>query len=374
MKKFSQRIIFEIKFFIKLIIKKSKDVFLMLIKLHKSPLIRNKNTAIFVWDSRHESITFDFICCLYSAFNEVSKYGFNTFELIIYLPRGNKLKPFDFQKYSSYISSEDLHRRIKNLIIPLAESCRCVSGIKVIESKKKLFKEINPVNKLVIPLNYNPNFSSYNYKNTKKHFRNCSREKKPIKFEGLIEKEKNYKYFKELDFQNRDTENNFKKYITLTLRDYGYQPMRNTDNNDILIAHKFAKIKKADLIIVPDVIQNISNYKIPKGVKICREARLSIEERISLYKNSLVNLFSNSGTNAVSIYTNTSKAIIFKHGNGDPYDFYSDYSPAHFKRFYGLNVGDQPFLAFDTYFLWFDKNKPYGVDELCEALKILENQ
>ena len=374
MKKISQRIIFEIKYFIKLIIKKSKQFFLMLINLHKSPLIRKKNTAIYVWDPTHNSITFDFICCLYSAFNEISQYGFNTFELIIYLPKGYKLKPFDFQQYSSYISSEDMHRRINNLILPLARSCNCVSGIKVIESKKKLYKEINPSYKLVIPLNYSPNFFQYTYKNPKKHFRLCSREKKPIKFQGLIEKKKNYRYFKELDFKNRDSEKNLKKYITLTLRDYGYQPMRNSDDNDILIAYEFAKLKKADLIIVPDVIQNISNYKIPKGVKICREARLSIEERISLYKNSLVNLFSNSGTSSVSIYTHNSKAIIFKHGNGDPNDFYSDYSPAHFKRFYGLNVGDQPFLAFDTYFLWFDKNKPYGVDELCKAWKILENQ
>ena len=127
------------------------------------------------------------------------------------------------------------------------------------------------------------------------------------------------------------------------------------------------------MIIVPDSISNLKKYAIPKESFIFEKARFVMKERIALYKNSLVNLFSNSGTLGVSIFTNGAKAIMFRHGNGDPNDPSCDCSPLHFKKVFNLNYGDQPYLKFDTFFLWDQPGKSYTVHDLENALKTIEN-
>ena len=137
---FIRRVRFEIKSFLLNLIYKCKWLCFTLINLPKHRLIRKKNKVLYVWDSRTNSITFDFIANLYEVFRESINLGFSKFDLIIYLPDENKLKPFEFRKYNHFVSSKDLYKRIDNLIIPLAKSCKCVNSIKKITSRNFLLK------------------------------------------------------------------------------------------------------------------------------------------------------------------------------------------------------------------------------------------
>ena len=364
--------VFKFKRLIKNSIFKFKSIFFYIINFHKSPLVREKNSAVYIWDARTNSITFDFADTLYDAHKFFLRHGFNSFDLIIYLPKGHIVKPFKFRNYSLFVSSAEMHQRIINLIIPLAESCKCIKRLKKIDSKKELIHEINSTNKLIFPINYNPTFFNHDAKNDKLHFKNIRKEVKPITFPGFEVDNKKVDLFKELNLNLDNSKTLIKNYITITLRDYGFAPLRNTNNEDLKIAAEFASNKNAKLIIVPDSISNLKKYSIPNDSIIYKKARIFIKERIALYKNSLVNLFSNSGTLGVSIFTNGAKAIQFRHGNGDPSDPLCDCSPLYFKIFHNIEYGEQPFLKFDTFLLWDRPNKSYNVNDLKNALNIIE--
>ena len=369
--KIFKRIYYQLKFLFREILNKFRLILLFFLNFHNNYRIRKKNSVTFVWDARRNAITFDFISCLYEVHRECLKLGFKTFDLIIYLPDEFTLKPFIFKNYNRYVSSSDLYKRINNLIIPLADSCKCVDSIKKIKSKNELFKNTESSQKIIIPFNFNVYFSC-GFKNSAKHHQNTKNELKPIKFPGLTINNKELKFHKEIQIDFDLIQNKFERYITLTLRDYGFSPLRNTNNNDIKIALEFANKKNAKLIIVPDSLKNLKNYNIPTQARICTKARYSIKERIGLYKNSIVNLFSNSGPVGVSIFTNGAKAIIFNHGNGDPNDPSCDSSPLLLKKT-GFNFGEQPFLAFDTYYLWYRSEEPYTANHLERAFNIIDN-
>ena len=120
--------------------------------------------------------------------------------------------------------------------------------------------------------------------------------------------------FNELDFTFEDVKSSKVKHVTLTLRDYGFSPLRNTNSNDIKIGLESCQKIKARLVLIPDSFENLSNYIIPDDTLICYSAR----NRIALYSLSQVNLFSNSGPHGAALFIKNAKSIMFRYGNGDP--------------------------------------------------------
>ena len=368
--KLFKRINYELKFLLREFFSKIRIILLFFLNFHNNYRIREKSSVTFVWDARRNPITFDFLSNLFEVHKESLKLGYKTFDLIIYMPEDFTIKPFAFQNYNKFISSSDLYERINNLIIPLADSCKCVDSIKKIKSKNELLKHIKSSKKIIIPFNFNVYFS-YSFKNSAKFHQIIKNEVKPIDFPGLSVNKKELNFYKEINIDYDIKHHQFDRYITLTLRDYGFSPLRNTNNKDIKIALEFSIKKKARLIIVPDSFDNLKKYNIPDQATICTVARLNIKERIGLYQNSIVNIFPNSGTIGVSVYTNGAKAIIFNHGNGDPNDPLCDSSPLHLKKT-NFFPGEQPFLAFDTFYLWYDPEKNYTSDDFERALNIID--
>ena len=74
---------------------------------------------------------------------------------------------------------------------------------------------------------------------------------------------------KEIEKKINDT-----NYITLTLRDYGFAPERNTTQIDITIALKLAKKLKIKLVIIPDDINKISDYQIDEEIIIYKKQEI----------------------------------------------------------------------------------------------------
>ncbi len=351
---------------------KAKFIYKFLVNINKNAIFCKKTEALYLWDVRTNPISFDFTCNLYLVFKYFEIKGFIDFDLIVYIPEGYDFKPFEFQNYSKFVSSGDLFKRIDDLIIPLAKACPSVKRIKVITSKCALQKEINPKYKMILPHNSDHSFS-YNIRRDEKKLINFLKsETKPLSYPGLKYSKSSLKLFNEIGINFEDIKSSKLKYVTLTLRDYGFSPLRNTNSDDIKIALQFCKNIKAKLILVPDSVENLSNYFIPKSIRICLSARKRIDFRIALYSLSEVNLFSNSGPHGAALFTKNAKAIIFRYGNGDPTDPYCDSSLLLFKKLSGLSYGDQPFLSLDSYYLWFKPNKPYTSIDLENALNKLK--
>ena len=85
-------------------------------------------------------------------------------------------------------------------------------------------------------------------------------------------------------------------------------------------------------------------------------------ERIYIYKNSIVNFFSPSGPAALSMFMPKTKTIIFNFCIGG-----IDSNENYYKKEWGVNYGEQPFLPFGGYVLWTKNKKKSNIDNYKKA-------
>lgn len=319
----------------------------------------NNQTAL-IWDVRCNPITFDFIFAIFYTYSIlVRKENIKSFDLIIYFPDNFKLKPFSYRNYDNYVNFEEINLRIQNMILPLGNSFNCLNKLFFINNERELLAKVRKYS-IIYPRNYHS-----------KYFLIA-----PLEFI------KGYKFIKEIKifnapflipkrtsfFKTHKSINIFldENFITLTLRDYGYSPSRNTSQLDIEKAIKVAKNLNLKLVIVPDNINNLKNYTFKSDILICSEAREDMYYRIKLYSKSKLNLFTTSGAIFVSLFLKGTKTIIL---NFCPGGFDAD--KKYYKNVYNIRVGDQPYIQLGGYLLWQDQYPNYNSENILYHYKKL---
>jgi len=325
-----------------------------------------KSRAIFIFDVRTNSITYDFANVLYLVYKFFEVFGFSEYEVIVFTPESYKINPFESGSYSSFVSSKDIHARIDELIIPLALTAKCVSNVQRVNQIATIKNIIDSSSAYIYPPFYDPNYYSPEVCSYRRLFDSFSKETYPPSYPG-------HRYITDDDssFKNNilDCKSDITKisYITLTLRDYGFSPLRNTIEEDIFKAFDFAKYLNCELVIVPDSMEKLKEYKMPSNIILSSSSRFNLNKRIYLYSESKVNIFSVSGPRIISLFIQGSKTIAFRFGNGTVNDPNCDSSLLYYKIHQNLNYSDQPDLPFQGYSIWHSPNKDYSVNDLIYA-------
>jgi len=321
---------------------------------------KGNNKTLLIWDVRSNPITFDFIFALFFTYSKlIRKQKINSFDLLIYFPKSFKLKSISFGNYDKYVNDEEINLRIQKMILPLANSFNCVDKIYFLNDEKNLLAKFYEYSN-IYPRNYNP-----------KYFIPIAHEYKKC-YEFLYEIESfNAPFLIPEKFSFFNAQKSLLKildinFITLTLRDYGYSPSRNTTQHDIEESIKVANNLKCKLVLVPDNVENLSNYTINSDTIICKEARNNMKSRIKLYSKSKLNIFTTSGTKFVSLFIKRTKTIIL---NFCPGCF--DGNKRYYKNEYNINVGDQPYLYLGGYLLWHDQYPSYNSEDILYFYKKL---
>ena len=313
--------------------------------------IGKKKIEYLVYDVRNNPITFDIVFIIYYGYLFFLKQGIKNFKLIIFEPKYYQYNRPMLSSYSKYVSSADLKKRLTSMILPIAESFNCINSIEIISSYKD-FEKLKINTRYIFPQFFNPRIYSPNVQNHKKIYFNLLKNKKKELYPYLISA-----FSKEEIISKISSQIKIIKYATITLRDYGFNPARNTSSKDIKIALSYAKSKGLSLILVPDEIKNLDNYEIPKEIIIYSRARESLKERVGLYSYSEINIFPPCGAANISLFTRSSKTIILKFG--DPKSI--DSSSKYYKETYNLNYGQQPYQGLKGYLDWYT-NKYENLD------------
>ena len=321
----------------------------------------NYGRPYLVWDARKESIAFDFTCFILNAYNVFEKKGYSNFDLIIYNPTNFKPSPFEWKDYNLHVKSSELTNRINEMIYKLASSFECISKIHLVSEIKDMYN-LMQLSSFIYPVNYHPIFfqpQTFNYK--KLHY-NLMKSQDYI-IPKIIP---NSKYSKELkDFYS--TLKN-KEYITLTLRDYGFSPKRNTSDRDFKQAIKLAKKLNLKLVLVPDKKENLVNYSITSDCLICFTARDNLFDRINLYAQSNLNIFQTSGPAYIPLFIKGSKTIMVDAGKGG-----FDNDEKHWKIDHNLHPGDQPYKKMGCFMMWYKIYKEYDFEDLYKVYIFLKS-
>ena len=328
--------------------------------------IVNKNITkhslpLLIWDIRSNPITFDIVWLLYESFLNFSKIGYKEFDIIIFMPKDFTLKPFKWNNYHKFVDNKELYKRIEKLIIPIAKSFPTVKSITIERDYQGIINSIK-TRSYIYPKVYRPKIyypaPKINFKILLKSLKNSD-----FKKHAMIKSKK----VKSIQIENKTIL--FKKYITLTLRDYGYSPERNTAQNDINNILDFAELNNFMLVIIPDNINNIKNYKIPESSFISYEARKSISKRVEIYANSELNILPPCGPFYLSMFIENTKTIIYNLSKNWESD---KITPRKFKSTYKYGYGDQPYLDLSCYVIWHNKFRVFDVNKIKEAYKILQ--
>ena len=319
-----------------------------------------KKNAILVWDIRSNSVTFDFISVIFYVLNSIRNLSISSFDVIIFIPKNTKIKPFSWNDYDKYVSSVDIKNRIQDMIIPMAHAFNCVNKIIILDDEKSVLNYISQFD-VIFPRNYDPKYFYVEPIDCFKIYNKYLSKNYNTKFSYLVPSNNKSNELLELERKL-----NGRKYITITVRDYGFSPSRNTSQLDIDNALLIADKLKYHLILVPDETKNLSQYNIDPKIIISFSARFDIDDRINLYSNSELNLFRTSGPSFVSLFIEGTKTIIVDFCEGGPLS-----NEAYYKKEYNLKVGDQPFLKFGGYIFWKKKYPSYSYLDLLEKFNTL---
>ena len=311
------------------------------------------NQGILIWDIRSQPITFDIVVFVHRAKIFFFHKKITKFNVVLFIPEEYEFKPFDFQGYSNFINSNDLRKRIKNIIIPILSSYNCINNVILLNKKKEI---INLCKKNVCyPEFYNPYYylpTGYSYKS---YYRFLKENIIPNPY--IIPKKNEPKSLSHIRGNIQKQE-----YITFTLRDYGYSPNRNSSSKEIKLVNDFAKAINKKLILIPDNISELKRYKIPNEVIIDKQARNNINKRISLYHESKVNIFMQSGPAEMANFIKGSRNILLNWGVPS-----FDGCIKFIEKEYGLKYNEQPYLKLKTFLIWYKNNGIISNKDLMDA-------
>ena len=296
--------------------------------------------------------------------------GYLRFDVALYCPPG-PTPAMEF--YDTYVSHEQRTSRIFQLVAPIAQHFSCVRNFSVIHEKSEHDSLCSDWAKhLIYPygysIQYNPGSESYydvfsalrGYSSGRFSGGTLPYIVKPggICLEDCICSSLSAALAPDsLPFLS----GNQITYITLTLRDYGHSPGRNTSQFDIDQACEFARFLDAVFVVVPDDLDKLTDYEIPGSAVIARNARLSMAHRAFLYSGSLVNLFVASGPACLSLFLQDAKTILFDFGAGGYMDNFQYY------RRVGLQPLRQSFIDLNGYILWSKEKGAYSSRSLLDA-------
>ena len=346
----SPRINFVSKFFIYII-----NFILGFIRKKKE----NKKSPCLIWDARREPITFDFTCFILNAYNVFHKQGFKYFDLVIYFPKDFFPHSFKYENYNLFVDSDQISRRVKEIIYKLAESYSCIKNIKIVYDCKTISKIIQK-SSFVYPYNYHPKYFQPRTLDYRKIHSSLKKNDKYV-FPEIVSKKNCSKKMSELLISLEKS-----NFITLTLRDYGFSPLRNTTNKDLVGAKKLAKKLNFKLILIPDDKRKLINYDICMDSLISFSAREDLDDRIYLYAKSKLNIFQTGGPSYVPLFIRGSKSVMLDVGKAG-----FDNDEKHWKNDHNLFPGDQPYKKLECYMMWYRFYKEYSSEDLYQIYKTL---
>lgn len=339
----------------------SKNAIDLEMQRHTSPVI--------IWDWNSNPITYDFLWWLFQVWFELRSYGYDQFDVVI-------LTDEPLESYGLYTDSVTINEqimRVEELIIPIATYFSAVTSVQRFRSFDELEDYLRNKKSFVKPQYFSKNYrpSIGNYKRIFFYLLSASEKRSKIQPLLSLRVEESKYNLSNLPLEKiSDLEqfaiNNKSLFVTLTLRDYGWNPERNTSQYDIDQAYMFAKHLQLDLVLVPDSLDNIDFYSIPSDVIVASDARLNFAMRLNLYSQSEVNLFTVCGPLVTSLLAPNSKSICFNYGACGP-----DADETYNKKNYNIIRGQQPFLALNGYVLWTVYKNNYTFKDLYQAFKII---
>lgn len=271
-------------------------ILLARLKLFSSKKIKVNNYLCGIYDLEVAPITFniaEYLCCIEIEARQRRKNGF----YIVIVPKKTKQPIFE-NEYEKIIDIESSTWRINNILVQTAQLHPDCRGISVLPDRSGINKVIK--DEEIYPTLYDG--KNLRYANLKEFY---GKVRKPGDFLGLRAPEQGKRYIRSYIENNKIT----KKIITIVIRQYDYDPARNSNLAEWSKFVDYLVDNDYHPIIVPDT-NNAFNCELPFDKKyIFSDCCWNIALRMALYEMAFLNFSVSGGAGAIMIYNPTCRFI-----------------------------------------------------------------
>ena len=226
-----------------------KIILIRLIKNFNFVYSRKFASPFFLYDLRDQPLTFDFGDQLMLANYWLKESGYDNCELVIYANK-EVYKLMGFKGYNKLFNKNTHWKRVKNILIPLAESSDFINKITIIDNDESLKKNLKE-KLLIFPPHY-LNFKKFNLISSgiplgRLRIFSSYKEKLHELCNFIIPSQEALNSVKDsLKISPND------KLATFTVRDYEFEKVRNTNYKFVRKLKEYLEKIGYRLIIIPD--------------------------------------------------------------------------------------------------------------------------
>lgn len=283
-----------------------------------------------VYDLRICPNTFDFAYFLYDAETHFRGLGFDQFQVCI-----QGWENSDLGDYGKIIDWEKRRKRVNAILVPMAEMWEGCSRVTVFDEPNGLIAHCS-LNGPIFPLRADGrHLRTFQYSDV---YRKLARR---MPYSGFRAPEAACDRVR--DFLRRH--GILGPFVTLTVRAYAYQALRNTD---MAVYFRFAEHLRAEgftPVFIPDA-------DAPDAVTFgdfatFRDACADLTLRAAIYELAFANFFTSNGVHAMAAFNNQSACVLALLN-----DNYASNTGLKRWESEGLMFGDQPFGGTTKHFIW----------------------
>lgn len=293
---------------------------------------KDKDVLLFCYDLAINPITFDFVEFIGQAELKRRKERLLYIDVLIIYNDSDEWIP-SVEYYSNSVSHEQILFRVHEVIIGVCRLLKSVRNISIY-NRAKCSQIINSY-KFVYPIGYHslrPTPCSFELPESPEVFYPML--EPPTQAVLLIEQYVNNFYGK--------------KIVTITLREYGYLPLRNS-NLEAWISFAKSLSEEYKVIFIPDASSYHSEYReYLKGFEILDAVCWNLTLRAALYKLAYINLGICGGPMAISLNQEKANTLFFYKTDAYPTQYWE-----HVQKFYKDVIGTKRrFLRYNNHYVY----------------------
>jgi len=248
-----------------------------------------------IFDLEVSPITYNIGEYLCAAELEAKRLKKNGIVLII-VPEKNKKRKY-LNEYEKIISEEGFKWRVDNIIVQVARLHAACKGISILPDRLTIKHLVDKHD--IFPKLYDG--TNLRYADLSKLYA-----AKPNSFEGLRAAEQGKKYVKQyLQSISVNT-----KIVTIIIRDYSYDKVRNSNQEEISKFIEYLISRKFQPIVIPDTDSAFDTKLNIDSKYIFRDGCWNVGLRIALYELSFVNIFGPGGAACIMLFNPLCSCIL----------------------------------------------------------------
>jgi hypothetical protein len=249
-----------------------------------------------VYDLTASPITYDFAYFLASAELFARKNKKSTFR-VLFVPRND-----DFiveKEYRLAVDEENMKWRFENIILPMMSIYPACIGHSILSQRSDVSEAIK--GKFLYPEFYSESFFVVDF------FRDVYASKNKIF--GFSASTQGKRYIESWKESNKITG----KIVTITLRRYNYEAIRNSNIDEWVKIAKFIKEKGFTPVFIPDTETCFEHDPRLDDFIVFDAPCWNLGIRMALYEEVDLNLFTSNGTATIAQLSRKTASIIMKH-------------------------------------------------------------